>query len=163
MTNKLRIATLGIHHETNTFASNKTTMAEFERSGLQTYAVQRGQQYYDMHEKSQTSMSGFIQASKKHEFELVPLLFAATDPAGTISAPETPRNAEMYRRSSNPLDHPMNATAAPARALPAMMAFMCPNLSDRCPNGDWSNVVMKVLTESRIPTWNADKPRDLTA
>jgi microcystin degradation protein MlrC len=86
MTKKLRIATLGIHHETNTFASNKTTMAEFKHSGLQTYAVQRGQQYYDMHELSQTSMSGFIQSSKKHGYELVPLIFAATDPAGTISA-----------------------------------------------------------------------------
>ena len=70
MTTKLRIATLGIHHETNTFASNKTTMAEFERSGLQTYAVQRGQQYYDMHKSAQTSMAGFIQASEKHNFEL---------------------------------------------------------------------------------------------
>jgi microcystin degradation protein MlrC len=86
MTKRLRIATLGIHHETNTFASNKTTLDDFRHSGLQTYAVQRGQQYYDMHEKSQTSMSGFIQSSKKHDFELIPLLFAATDPAGTISA-----------------------------------------------------------------------------
>ena len=86
MSKKLRIATLGIHHETNTFASNKTTMAEFQKSGLQTYAVQRGQQYYDMHVLSQTSMSGYIQAAKKHDFELVPLMFAATDPAGTISA-----------------------------------------------------------------------------
>jgi microcystin degradation protein MlrC len=85
MPDKLRIATLGIHHETNTFASNPTTMAEFQRSGLQTYAVQRGQQYYDMHELSQTSMAGFIQASKRLDFELVPLIFAATDPAGTIS------------------------------------------------------------------------------
>ena len=47
MNNKLRIATLGIHHETNTFARNKTTLEEFNRSGLQTYAVQRGQQYAD--------------------------------------------------------------------------------------------------------------------
>ncbi|NQW21708.1 MAG: M81 family metallopeptidase [Chloroflexi bacterium] len=84
MTKKLRIATLGIHHETNTFASNKTTMGDFKRSGLQTYAVQRGQQYYDMHAQSQTSMAGFIQASKRLDFELVPLLFAATDPAGII-------------------------------------------------------------------------------
>ncbi len=85
MTNRLRIATLGIHHETNTFASNKTTLADFKRSGLQTYAVQRGQQYYDMHVRSQTSMAGFIQSAEKHDFELVPLIFAATDPAGTIS------------------------------------------------------------------------------
>tara|TARA_Y100000588_G_scaffold83918_1_gene88510 strand:+ start:2337 stop:3872 length:1536 start_codon:yes stop_codon:yes gene_type:complete len=85
MPTKFRIATLGIHHETNTFATNKTTMAAFEKSGLQTYAVQRGQQYYDMHKSAQTSMAGFIQASEKHNFELIPLIFAATDPAGTIS------------------------------------------------------------------------------
>jgi microcystin degradation protein MlrC len=85
MSKKLRIATLGIHHETNTFASNPTTMDSFKVSGMQTYAVQRGRQYYDMHELSQTSMAGFIQASKKLDFELVPLIFAATDPGGTIS------------------------------------------------------------------------------
>jgi microcystin degradation protein MlrC len=43
MNKKLRIATLGIHHETNTFAGNRTTLASFNQSGLQTYAVQRGQ------------------------------------------------------------------------------------------------------------------------
>ena len=86
MTGKLRVATLGIHHETNTFASNKTTLAEFNRSGLQTYAVQRGQQYADMHGQAQTSMAGYMQGAIQHGFELVPLLFAATDPAGTISS-----------------------------------------------------------------------------
>lgn len=86
MNNRLRIATLGIHHETNTFASNKTTLAEFNRSGLQTYAVQRGQQYADMHGQAQTSMAGYMQGATRHGFELVPLIFAATDPAGTISA-----------------------------------------------------------------------------
>ena len=85
MTAILRIATLGIHHETNTFASNKTTLASFNQSGLQTYAVQRGQQYADMHGQAQTSMAGFMQGAISHGFELVPLLFAATDPAGTIS------------------------------------------------------------------------------
>jgi microcystin degradation protein MlrC len=86
MNNKLRIATLGIHHETNTFARNKTTLEEFNRSGLQTYAVQRGQQYADMHGQAQTSMAGYMQGATQHGFELVPLLFAATDPAGTISS-----------------------------------------------------------------------------
>ncbi|GIT59503.1 MAG: hypothetical protein Ct9H300mP19_14510 [Dehalococcoidia bacterium] len=62
-------------------------MAAFEQSGLQTYAVQRGQQYYNMHKSAQTSRARFfIQASKKTKFfDLVPLFFAATDPAGTIS------------------------------------------------------------------------------
>lgn len=61
-------------------------MTNFEKSGLQTYAVQRGEQYYEMHEKSHTSMSGYIQGSEKYDFELVPLIFAATDPSGTISS-----------------------------------------------------------------------------
>ena len=86
MNSKLRIATLGIHHETNTFASNKTTLASFNQSGLQTYAVQRGQQYADMHGHAQTSMAGYMRGAVEHGFELVPLLFAATDPAGTISS-----------------------------------------------------------------------------
>jgi microcystin degradation protein MlrC len=85
-TKNLRIATLGIHHETNTFASNKTTLGEFNRSGLQTYAVQRGQQYAEMHGQAQTSMAGYMQGATRLGFELVPLLFAATDPAGTISS-----------------------------------------------------------------------------
>ena len=86
MKNKLRIATLGIHHETNTFSSSKTTLAEFNRSGLQTYAVQRGQQYADMHGQAQTSMAGYMQGATRHGFVLVTLLFAATDPAGTINS-----------------------------------------------------------------------------
>ena len=86
MPNKLRIATLGIHHETNSFAADKTTLENFDRSGLQTYGIQRGRQYFQMHEQSQTSMSGYIKGAKKHSFDLIPLIFAATDPSGTISA-----------------------------------------------------------------------------
>ena len=97
MIGKLRVATLGIHHETNTFASNKTTLAEFNRSGLQTYAVQRGQQYADMHGQAQTSMAGYMQGAIQHGFELVPLLFAATDPAGTISSRQQQHRRERTR------------------------------------------------------------------
>ena len=82
----MRIATLGIHHETNTFASNPTTLEVFQKSGLQTYGVQRGDQIIKMQSDAQTSIAGFLRASEKLGFELVPLIFAATDPAGTITS-----------------------------------------------------------------------------
>ena len=82
----MRIATLGIHHETNTFASNPTTLEVFQHSGLQTYGVQRGSEYIEMQRNAQTSLAGFLKAADELDFELVPLIFAATDPAGTISA-----------------------------------------------------------------------------
>lgn len=82
----MRIATLGIHHETNTFASNPTTLDVFQRSGLQTYGVQRGSEYIEMQRNAQTSLAGFLQAADELDFELVPLIFAATDPAGTITS-----------------------------------------------------------------------------
>lgn len=82
----MRIATLGIHHETNTFASNPTTLEVFQRSGLQTYGVQRGSEYIEMQRNARTSLAGFLQAADEVGFELVPLIFAATDPAGTITS-----------------------------------------------------------------------------
>ncbi len=82
----MRIATLGIHHETNTFASNPTTLEVFQKSGLQTYGVQRGSEYIEMQRNAQTSLAGFLQAADELDFELVPLIFAATDPAGTITS-----------------------------------------------------------------------------
>ncbi len=82
----MRIATLGIHHETNTFASNPTTLDVFQQSGLQTYGVQRGDQYIEMQRSGRTSLAGFLQAADELGFELVPLIFAATDPAGTITS-----------------------------------------------------------------------------
>jgi microcystin degradation protein MlrC len=81
----MRIATLGIHHETNTFSARPVTLETFQSSGLQTYGVQRGQQCIQMHRGASTSLSGYIRGAEKLGFELVPLIFAATDPAGTIS------------------------------------------------------------------------------
>jgi microcystin degradation protein MlrC len=81
----MRIATLGIHHETNTFSARPVTLETFQSSGLQTYGVQRGQQCIEMHSGASTSLSGYIRGAEQLGFELVPLIFAATDPAGTIS------------------------------------------------------------------------------
>mgnify|MGYP001024805315 FL=1 len=81
-----RIAALGIHHETNSFSLRPTTNESFRSSGLQREGVQRGLRIEEMHRGAKTVFSGFFEAADRLGFELVPLLFAATDPGGTISA-----------------------------------------------------------------------------
>jgi len=81
-----RIAAFGIHHETNSFSARKTTSESFHRSGLQREGVQRGARIEEMHRGAKTVFSGYFEAAERLGFELVPILFAATDPGGTISA-----------------------------------------------------------------------------
>lgn len=81
-----RIAAFGIHHETNSFSSRKTTLEAFQRSGLQREGVQHGSRIEEMHRGAKTVFSGYFEAADRLGFELVPILFAATDPGGTISA-----------------------------------------------------------------------------
>ncbi len=58
----------------------------FEHSGMQVVGIQRGDQIREMHEAAETTFSGYFQGAIRNGLELVPLLFAATDPAGTISS-----------------------------------------------------------------------------
>jgi len=81
-----RIAAFGIHHETNSFSSRPTTFESFQSSGLQREGIQRGPRIEEMHRGAKTVFSGFFEAADRLGFELVPILFAATDPGGTISA-----------------------------------------------------------------------------
>lgn len=81
-----RIAAFGIHHETNSFSSRKTTLEAFQRSGLQREGVQRGSRIEQMHRGAKTVFSGYFEAADRLAVDLVPILFAATDPGGTISA-----------------------------------------------------------------------------
>lgn len=81
-----RIAAFGIHHETNSFSSRPTTLESFGSSGLQREGIQRGSRINEMHGGAKTVFSGFIESADRLGFELVPILFAATDPGGTISA-----------------------------------------------------------------------------
>ncbi|HJM53202.1 MAG TPA: M81 family metallopeptidase [Dehalococcoidia bacterium] len=81
-----RIAAFGIHHETNSFSSRKTTFESFQRSGLQREGIQRGPRIEEMHRGAKTVFSGYFESADRLGFDLVPILFAATDPGGTISA-----------------------------------------------------------------------------
>ncbi|MBT5320196.1 MAG: microcystin degradation protein MlrC, partial [Chloroflexi bacterium] len=102
-----RIAAFGIHHETNSFSSRKTTHQAFQRSGLQREGVQRGSRIDEMHRGAKTVFSGYFEAADRLGFDLVPILFAATDPGGTISAEAFDRltgDALMVLRDEGPWD-----------------------------------------------------------
>jgi microcystin degradation protein MlrC len=82
----MRIAAFGIHHETNTFSTFQVDLQAFQSSGLQREGILRGDQIRALHGDTDTCFGGYFEAAGKYGFQLVPLLFAATDPAGTISS-----------------------------------------------------------------------------
>lgn len=76
----MRIATLGIHHETNTYSPVPADYAQFLASG-----IERGDAIIAKYHNAQSTLTGFIDASKTYGFDLVPLIFAQTGPIGTIT------------------------------------------------------------------------------
>lgn len=76
----MRIATLGISHETNTFSRVPATYEEFEKS-----RVLRGQEMFDVYGESNYTVAGYLQGARELGFELVPLVHGRTGPIGTIT------------------------------------------------------------------------------
>lgn len=79
---KPRIAIAGFQHETNTFAPLKTEYADFERGGAWP-GITRGAAIFDVFDEPRIPITGFIGAAQ--EFDLVPLLWAAAEPAGYVT------------------------------------------------------------------------------
>ena len=74
----MRLAVLGMYHETNTFSSVSADYASFD--------IFRGQEIAKEYAKSQTTVAGYLACSdKSNDIEVVPLLFAITGPIGTIT------------------------------------------------------------------------------
>jgi len=76
----MRIAALGMAHETNTFARHPTDYAAFEQAG-----ILRGEQIVHAYAESHATMAGFLESGRQSGVEVVPLLFTTTNPAGTIT------------------------------------------------------------------------------
>src|SRR5262245_24693031 len=76
----MRIATGGISHETSTFATTPTTRRDFD-TGLGLF---RGQEIIERFRGTNNCTGGFIAASERHGFELVPLLWTFAYPGGLI-------------------------------------------------------------------------------
>ena len=79
----MRIAALGLHHETNTFSSFPTTYESFSASSygglLRADEIERHQR------ETHSTFAGYFQAADEFGFDLAPLLFAVNDPSGTIT------------------------------------------------------------------------------
>jgi len=76
----MRIATLGISHETNTFSR---VPAEYDK--FVQVELLRGAEIIERHGDSNYTIAGYLEASRELGFELVPLMFARTGPIGTIT------------------------------------------------------------------------------
>ncbi len=76
----MRFATLGLSHETNTFASGATDYAAFEATG-----ILRGGEIVRDYRDSHATMAGFLEAGARFGVSVVPLIFARTEPSGMIT------------------------------------------------------------------------------
>lgn len=73
----MRIAIASIMHESNTFASHPTTLADFR--------LFRGAEVVDHYKPTFHEVAGYIKGADEYDFELAPLLGADATPAGKVS------------------------------------------------------------------------------
>ncbi len=78
---KPRIAIAGFQHETNTFAPMPTRLVDFETPGAWP-GLTKGQDVIDVFSDLNIPIGGFISAGE--EFELVPILWANSEPSGYV-------------------------------------------------------------------------------
>jgi len=76
----MRLAALGISHETNTFSRVPADYDQFANGGLA-----RGDEIAREYRDSNATMAGFLEAADRFGVEVVPLLMARTGPIGTIT------------------------------------------------------------------------------
>lgn len=77
----LRVALLGIYHESNTFLTTPTTMEDFE-NGHFLIGEQIRQEYVGSHHE----IGGMLEVLDDEHFEVIPVLFAEATPGGVICA-----------------------------------------------------------------------------
>jgi microcystin degradation protein MlrC len=77
----VRLATLGLSHETNTFARLPATYERFADDG-----ILRGEEIVGQYAQSHATLAGYLEANGWPGVEVVPLLFTQTNPIGTITA-----------------------------------------------------------------------------
>lgn len=75
----IRLAVLGMQHETNTFAGNLADLETYNAGG-----IQRGDELIERFAESQATLGGFLQQSAN--VQTVPLIFAGTTPRGMVTA-----------------------------------------------------------------------------
>ena len=76
----MRIALLGIGHESNTFSSVQANYARFESGG-----ILRGEEIIQKHRDSLDTIAGFLEAAEIYNVDMVPILYTWAEPLGTIT------------------------------------------------------------------------------
>ena len=80
----MRIVTGTIAHESSTFTPIPTTYESFaEGSAL---GIVRGQEILEAHRGTNREPAGYLESAEEHGFELVGLLWTATQPSAPIEA-----------------------------------------------------------------------------
>ncbi|MBI4218760.1 MAG: M81 family metallopeptidase [Chloroflexi bacterium] len=115
----MKIAVLGISHETNTFSK---VPADYK-----SFRVLRRQEMIELNRNSNYTIAGYIQAAEELGFELAPLAYAVTGPIGTITKDAYDRlTGEMFGmlRNEGPWDGVLiaNHGAAVSEEYPDMDA-----------------------------------------
>src|SRR5215472_3199222 len=77
----VRLATLGLSHETNTFARLPATYERFAEDG-----ILRGAEVVRHYAESHATLAGYLEAGDWPGVQVVPLLFTQTNPIGTITS-----------------------------------------------------------------------------
>jgi microcystin degradation protein MlrC len=87
----MRLAALGLLHETNTFSPKPTDVDAFplmpvgaDQSSI--LGIITGEQLWNVHAGAKTTLAGFHAADSLDGVDVVPLVFATTPPSGTITA-----------------------------------------------------------------------------
>ena len=76
----MRLALMGMAHETNTFSRVPASYAEFQQAG-----ILRGDEMVREYRDSEHVIAGYLEASDLFGCDVVPLVHAATGPIGTIT------------------------------------------------------------------------------
>ncbi len=77
----LKVALLGIYHESNTFAEQPTTLSDFH-NGHYIKANAIREEYQEAHHE----IGGMLEVMDEQGIEVVPVLYAEATPGGTVSA-----------------------------------------------------------------------------
>lgn len=78
----MKIATLGISHEANTFSTVPASLEQWERAG-----ILEGEAIVKQYANSQATLSGFLELSSvEPDVQVVPLVFGRITPMGAITA-----------------------------------------------------------------------------
>ena len=75
-----RVLVAGFSHETNTFADEPTTRADFQKRGEYV-----GEEIIDEMEGTNTAIGGTIEVAEREEIDLVPVVSASATPGGLVS------------------------------------------------------------------------------